>query len=160
MNFFYKFIQASGIDKLKDINNALDFGCGPEPVLKVLLNRLGLEVDIFDLYFFPQEVFINKKYDLITCTEVFEHLKNPLDTLVLLESLLNENGILAVKTLFHTTCNDFRNWWYRRDSTHICFYSQHTFKWIEDHFNFIIELIDNNSICVFRKKIVTIKPNI
>jgi len=129
----------------------LDFGCGPEPVLKVLLNRLGIEVDIFDCYFFPQKTFLNKRYDLITCTEVFEHLKNPLETLILLESLLNEDGVLAVTTLFHTTSNDFSKWWYRRDSTHICFYSPHTFKWIEEHFNFTIEVMDNSSICVLRK---------
>ena len=117
----------------------------------MLLNRLGIEVDIFDCYFFPQKTFLNKRYDLITCTEVFEHLKNPLETLILLESLLNEDGVLAVTTLFHTTSNDFSKWWYRRDSTHICFYSPRTFKWIEEHFNFTIEVMDNSSICVLRK---------
>ena len=129
----------------------MDFGCGPGPVLKVLLNRLGIDVDIYDPYFYPDKVFEGKQYDLITCTEVFEHLKNPLEIITLLESLLKENGILAVMTLFHTTSDNFCKWWYRRDPTHICFYSPKTFKWLENNFNLVIDAIDNRSICVLRK---------
>lgn len=151
VEFLSKFIKSAGIDKLKGIKNALDFGCGPGPVLNVLLNRLNMDVDIYDPYFFPKKVFQNKQYDLITCTEVLEHLKNPLSTLTLLEALLKENGILAVMTLFHTTSDDFSKWWYRKDPTHVCFYSPQTFEWIQNNFNFEIESIDNYKTCVLRK---------
>ena len=151
VNNFNKFIKTASIDTSKDIKMALDFGCGPGPVLKVLLNRLGIDVDIYDPFFFPEKVFVNKQYDLITCTEVFEHLKNPLEVLTLLESLLRENGILAINTLFHTTSDNFNQWWYSKDTTHICFYSPKTFKWIENNFNLAIDVMDNHSICVLRK---------
>ncbi|MFZ5648178.1 MAG: class I SAM-dependent methyltransferase [Bacillota bacterium] len=133
------------------VDRALDFGCGPSPVLKVLLNSLGISADVYDPFFFPDKVFLNKRYQLITCTEVFEHLKNPLETIALLGSLLDDNGVLAVKTLFHTTCNDFNKWWYRHDPTHICFYSPRTFEWIGNKFDLNIKKIDNHSICVFGK---------
>lgn len=153
VSFLTGFIKAAEIDKAKNIKRALDFGCGPEPVLKVLLNRLGINVDVYDPYFFPEIPFINKRYELITCTEVLEHLQNPLETLALLESLLAKNGILAIKTLFHTTCHDFNNWWYRSDPTHICFYSPKTFTWIEQNFNFKIKKMDHQSICVLAKQV-------
>jgi hypothetical protein len=153
VDFLAGFLKAAEIDKMGKVENALDFGCGPEPVLQVLLNDMGIHTDIYDPYFFPVKIYIDKQYNLITSTEVFEHLKNPLETLTLLESLLAENGVLAVKTLFHTTCDDFKSWWYRRDSTHICFYSPRTFAWIEDRFNLKIKKMDNSSICVFQKRI-------
>ncbi len=155
VDYLTKFIKNAGIDRARGIKKALDFGCGPGPVLKVLLSRLGFDVDIYDPYFFPERVFEKKQYDLITCTEVLEHLKNPLEVLILLESLLKENGILAVMTLFHTTSDNFKQWWYRRDPTHICFYSPKTFKWIENNFNLTIKTIDNRSVCVLQKNVRT-----
>lgn len=151
VSFLTNFLKVAEIDQLKYANKALDFGCGPGPVLKTLLNRLNMEVDIYDQYFFPDNNFKKTTYDLITCTEVFEHLKAPMETLSLLESLLAENGILAIKTLFHPASADFSGWWYRKDPTHICFYSPLTFKWIENNFNLKIKLIDNHSICVLQK---------
>lgn len=151
VNFLEGFIKGTKIDQLKNVDRALDFGCGPGPILKILLNRLDMQVEIYDQYFFPDKTFENKRYDLITCTEVFEHLKNPLETMVLLESLLTDRGLLAVKTLFHTTCDDFNNWWYRKDPTHICFYSPLTFKWIENNFNLSIQILENRSVCVLQK---------
>lgn len=151
VEYLANFIRDAEIDRMVNIKQSLDFGCGPGPVLKVLLNKLGIGVDVYDPYFFPEKTFINKKYDLITCTEVLEHLQNPLETLVLLASLLKENGILAIKTLFHSTCDHFHNWWYRSDPTHICFYSPKTFVWIEKNMDFAIKKIDGRSICVLVK---------
>ena len=37
-----------------DFNNALDFGCGPNPVLKELLKTKFVNIDIYDKYFFPK----------------------------------------------------------------------------------------------------------
>lgn len=151
VKFLKDFIRQAGLDRLKHVDRALDFGCGPGPVLKVLLNRLDMEVDIYDQYFFPERTFEEKRYDLITCTEVFEHLKNPLDTLYLLENLLAGGGLLAIKTLFHSPSIDFNSWWYRKDPTHICFFSPLTFMWVENNFNLSVQIIDNHSICVLQK---------
>lgn len=148
---FYNFIKTSKIDQLKNVKNALDFGCGPGPVLQVLLDKLGFATDIYDPFFYPTQGFLKKRYDLITCTEVLEHLKNPLATIRILEGLLKEGGTLAVTTLFHTSTEDFKSWWYRKDSTHITFYSPKTFCWLDEHLGLSLEFTDNKSICVLKK---------
>lgn len=155
VKYLNQFIDDAGIGELDGIKNVLDFGCGPGPVLKALLNERALNVDIYDPYFYPQKVFKGKQYDLITCTEVLEHVRNPLAILKLLESLLDENGVLAVKTVFYTAARDFNKWWYRQDPTHICFYCPQTFAWIGECFNFKIELIDDHSLCVLRRTLDT-----
>ncbi len=116
---------------LKDLNvkSALDFGSGPTPVLAELLKRKGLHVDYFDKFYQPKKIYVAKKYDLITSTEVFEHLENPKEILNLLSSHLNPNGIISIMTLFHTNSKtDFLKWWYRRDPTHITFFTPKTIK--------------------------------
>lgn len=152
VNYLKGFIKDAGIDKMNNISRALDFGCGPEPVLNKLLSGLGIDTDLYDPFFYPDKAPLNNKYGLITCTEVFEHLRNPQETLNLLETLLGTGGILAVKTLFHITCRDFNSWWYRSDITHICFYSPKTFIWIAGYLKLKIRTMDNNSICVLEKK--------
>lgn len=151
VNYLMNFIRTSGIDRLRGVKRALDYGCGPGPVLQVLLERRGIKTDIYDPYFFPKRDFLQYRYDLITCTEVLEHCKNPLATLRLLEALLTEGGVLAVTTIFHTTADNFNKWWYRQDPTHICFYSPRTFAWLVGSFNFKMEYTDDRSICVLRK---------
>jgi len=152
VNMFKKFIEASIIPYKRNIENALDFGCGPEPVLATLLKREGFEVDIYDPYFFPRKVYENKKYDLITSTEVFEHLRDPLETMKLLKTYLNDNGILAIMTLFHPKDEEkFKKWWYRREATHISFYTPRTFRVLADRFNMRILKINEKNICVLQK---------
>ncbi|MBO8138417.1 MAG: methyltransferase domain-containing protein [Desulfotomaculum sp.] len=53
----------------------------------------------------------------------------------LLKEHLAAKGILALMTLYHNNHN-FKNWWYRQDKTHICFYSPKTFSWIAKHLSF------------------------
>ena len=148
---FEKFIKTAKIDTLENTKKALDYGCGPGPVLQKLLEKLGFATDIYDPFFYPTQSFLKKRYDLITCTEVLEHLKNPLATLRILEFLLEEDGVLAVTTLFHTSTKDFKNWWYRRDATHIIFYSPKTFHWLAEQLNLSLEFTDDKSICVLKK---------
>lgn len=146
--FIEKFIKPYVDGNVK----ALDFGCGPGPVLSELLNENGIKTDIYDPFFFPKKIFINKKYTLITCTEVFEHLKNPIENFKLLDSLLRSNGILALTTLFQPKIEEFTKWWYRRDATHISFYTLNTFKYIASYFNYEIVDFNKKNTCVLRKK--------
>lgn len=132
------------------IKRGLDFGCGPVPVLSDLISEDGNQMDIYDPCFYNDLSFHRKKYDLITATEVFEHLKSPGYTIPLLEKLLNNGGLLSIMTLFHGNC-DFKNWWYRQDRTHICFYSHKTCHWIARRFLLNIVYINNKNICVWQK---------
>ena len=104
--------------------HALDFGSGPTPVLGELLRRRGAKVDCYDKFYQPQTIFEHQTYDLITSTEVFEHLENPLETLKMLTQYLAPNGIIALMTLFHPNDTElFLKWWYPRDPTHISFFT-------------------------------------
>jgi cyclopropane fatty-acyl-phospholipid synthase-like methyltransferase len=108
----------------------LDFGSGPEPVLKSILeDRYRFEVDIFDFFYATKASVFNKMYDGITSTEVFEHLWKPVDALQKLKSILKKDGILAIMTLFHPKNQDiFFDWFYIRDPSHVTFFTPKTFE--------------------------------
>ena len=146
---FREFIKKAILPHKPQIQTALDFGSGPGPVLAELLQEQGFKTDIYDKYFSSEKVYLNKKYDLITATEVFEHLKDPLSSVKLLKSHLNKNGILAIMTLFHQNNDEhFKKWWYRRDSTHISFYTPKTFEFMAELLGMTRLTRDNKNICV------------
>ena len=154
VNMFKDFIARAITPHKEDIRTALEFGSGPGPVLAHLLKEEGVKIiDIYDPYFAPEKIFHGKKYDLITSTEVFEHFSDPYKEIEMLKKHLDQNGIMAIMTLFHNYGSDdfdFSDWWYIRDKTHISFYSPRTFEWIADHFG--LELIYHDE-----KRIVTMK---
>lgn len=154
VNMFRDFIDKAVRPHKSQIRTALDFGSGPGPVLAELLRQEGFETDIYDKYFAPQKVYLHKKYDLITATEVFEHLKDPLPTLKLLKSHLSHKGILAVMTLFHPNDDErFKDWWYRRDATHVSFYAPKTFRRMASLSDMKVVLSDEKNICVLGNNI-------
>ena len=129
------------------IKTVLDFGCGYEPVLKILLEREGLKTEIYDSIFFPDSPK-NKNFDLVISTETFEHLKNPLQDINWAADYVAPSGFLAVMTHFYPLENGkpskekFSEWYYKRDPTHIVFYSSKSFHWIADKMGF--QIILNN----------------
>ena len=61
-------------------------------------------------------------------------------------------GLLAVMTLFHPEDTYlFKKWWYKRDPTHISFYTMETFQKIAGILNLKILKTDERNICIFRK---------
>ena len=157
------FIDKSITPFKQNIKTALDFGSGPGPVLSQLLREMGYETDIYDIYFAPGRVYLDKTYDLITCTEVLEHLKDPLETMKMLKDRLNPGGILAVMTLFHPVyeisstpdqlpCEKiFKDWWYRRDPTHRSFFRPETFYHIARLLDLTILMMDQKNTVSFRE---------
>ncbi|OGC21381.1 hypothetical protein A2291_07725 [candidate division WOR-1 bacterium RIFOXYB2_FULL_42_35] len=153
VQMFHDFIAKAIRPHKLEIKTALDFGSGPGPVLAELLRQEGFETDIYDKHFAPEKIYLNKKYDLITATEVFEHLADPMETLKLLKTLLNNHGIIAIMTLFHPNNDEeFKKWWYRRDSTHICFYTSKTLQTMADLIELKVSLVNNKNICVIGNK--------
>lgn len=110
----------------------LDFGSGPVPVLgKILSEDYGYDMDLYDLNYAPEKVYQGKKYDLITSTEVVEHLSDPMEVFKLFQSLLKKDGILAIMTTFHDgNLKDFKEWYYIRDRSHKSFYTLKTLEYI------------------------------
>lgn len=158
------FIKKSISPFQEKTKTALDFGSGPEAVLAILLKQMGVVVDIYDKYFSPGPVYQEKTYDLITCTEVLEHLKDPLAVLNMLKNHLNPGGILAMMTLFHPVQwegasptphelpgeAEFKDWWYRRDPTHISFFRPETFGYIANLLDMTILMTDNKNTISFK----------
>lgn len=132
--FFKDFIDSAVVPFLSKGRRGFDFGSGPSPVLATILERdYGFKMDIYDLYFSPNEVFKGKKYNLITSTEVFEHLAEPVKYFRMLSGYLEDDGLLSVMTLFHPQDHQqFLDWYYMRDMSHISFYTVRTMQVISD----------------------------
>ena len=130
--FFRRFLEHAVFPFEGEGKRALDFGSGPEPVLAHLLKTsYNYQVDIYDLFFSPEKVYIGQEYDLITCTEVIEHIADPLPVFRLFASLLAPGGILSVMTLLHPNEEEqFLSWYYIRERSHISFYSLVTLEYL------------------------------
>ena len=152
VQMFEDFIALSIEPYIKNIETVLEFGSGPEPVFAELLKRRGLEVDIYDLYYSPKKVYETKSYDLITSTEVFEHLQKPLEVLTLLAKHSNKNGYIVLMTKFPPKDDKaFLAWWYRRDPTHISFFTPKSFELMAEKVGLkVLKIVDEN-IVVFQK---------
>ena len=129
------------------VQTILDYGCGYEPVLKTLLTRQGYTVSGYDPYFFP-DTDLSNAFDLVLSTETFEHFKEPGKEVSRLATLISPGGCLGVMTRLVPQKNNlpslesFDNWYYKRDPTHVAFYSSETFSWIARFFG--MEIIFNN----------------
>jgi SAM-dependent methyltransferase len=118
-------------EKLKPGSEGLDFGCGPGPALARMLEERGHRMTIYDPLFAPDATALQRQYDFVTCTEVVEHFHQPAKEFELLASLIRPGGVLAIMTSLLHDGIDFQKWHYRRDPTHVCFYRQQTFHWLE-----------------------------
>lgn len=153
VRMFEEFIGLSFAPYLENIKTVLDFGSGPTPVFSELLKRRGLEVDIYDIFYAPQKVYETKSYDLITSTEVFEHLSEPLKIFKLLSQHLNSNGYIAIMTKFPPKeDSEFLKWWYRRDPTHISFFTPKSFEIMAKKVGLELLKTINGNIALFQKK--------
>lgn len=114
----------------------LDYGSGARPLLAHLLREHGHTVHLYDPFFAPDVGALSERYDFVVSCEVVEHFADPAKEFRKLRSLLKEGGTLLIMTmLFHPEIC-FEEWFYRRDPTHISFYSEQTFNWIKNRFEF------------------------
>lgn len=118
----------------------LDFGCGPVPVLGEWLTAQGRPTASYDPLFHPGDHLLRERYDFVACSEVVEHAHDPAAMFRQLDALLAPGGTLGVMTRFHSVDVPFATWWYRRDPTHVCFYSPSTMQWIAQRFAWALEL--------------------
>ena len=137
----------------KESGDLLDFGSGPEPVLIQVLNRdYKFKTEYYDLHYAPEKVYENKVYDVIVSTEVIEHINEPLASFKMLVEHLNDQGILAFMTLYHLNDDEhFSDWWYRRDQTHISFFTLKTLKYIAKECGCEVVFTDHKRLTSFKK---------
>lgn len=140
---YQKFVQAlvtSIQKKMSPDSIGLDYGCGPGPVATHLLKESGFNnIRLYDPFFQKNELFLTDQYDFIFCSEVAEHFFDPFSEFQRLRSLLKPQGILFIYSLFFDSSNEstrFIDWYYRRDPTHVSFYSPKTMSFIAHRFNF------------------------
>jgi hypothetical protein len=116
-----------------------------------MLKSDGYKMEIYDPFFFPDEDVFSKHYSFITCTETAEHFFNPYEEFKALDEILKKKGWLALMTCFMTEDDLFEGWHYRKDPTHVSFYSEETFKVIAAQRNWTVE-IPAKDIVLFNKK--------
>lgn len=153
--FFEKFLREAVFPYAPKGKQALDFGSGPSPVLSQLMERdYGYDFTIYDKFYAPDTSYTKKNYDLITCTEVIEHIEKPLPVFKEWKSLMKNDGILSVMTLLHPQKEeDFWNWFYIRDLTHISFFSAKTMAVVAEMVGLNILYCDNTRYTTFRKSL-------
>ena len=143
VNFLTNFIDAAIMPYIQK-GDVLDFGSGPNPVLaKIMKEQYLFNVDIYDIFYAPKKIYENKTYDLITSTEVIEHLSQPVEVIKVMVDHLKPGGYLSMMTLFHPKDRKaFFEWFYIRDITHLCFYTPKTLEYIAKRLN--VEVVYTN----------------
>ena len=152
VEMFERFIKEGVEPYLLSVKRVLDFGCGHTPVLAELLKRKALDVDIYDYYFYPEKRYETRQYDMIVSTEVFEHLSDPISILQGLVNSLDTKGYILLMTQFPTKDDiEFLEWWYRRDITHISFFTPKSFELMAERVGLKVVKLMNDNIVVFQK---------
>ncbi len=119
--------------RLPPHSHGLDFGSGPGPTLAAMFEEAGHSIEIYDPFYAPEIKRLQQQYDFIVATEVAEHLHQPGPELDRLWSCLKPNGLLGIMTKRVINRDAFSRWHYKRDPTHVCFFSIETFQWLADH---------------------------
>jgi len=128
----------------------IDMGCGPGPALAHNLTQQGYPCDYYDPLFFPNAALLNQQYDFVTATEVVEHLRDPAATWQQLRSLVKPKGLLAIMTSWRVAKDDFSQWHYPRDPTHIGFYQPSTFEWLAEQWGWQVSFPATH-VCIFKR---------
>ena len=116
--------------------HGLDFGCGPGPAMPTLLKDANVSVDNYDPAFFP--IALKPQYDFILSSECFEHLHQPLAEIEKLTALLPKDGLLGVMTDTWQSHEQFYDWHYTRDPTHVSFFHRDTYDWLCQRFGLTV----------------------
>lgn len=136
---------------LKSGDKGLDFGSGPEPALAALFRSHQFNVALYDPFFANTPQVLSRQYNFITASEVIEHLHNPAVVFEQLFEMLSTGGVLGVMTKNQVSKSAFPNWWYKNDPTHVCFYSEATFTWIQQKWKLNIEY-HKGDVTIFSKQ--------
>lgn len=108
----------------------LDYGSGPGPALSVMFEEAGFGMRIYDPFYAPDRSVLRRRYDFVTCTETAEHFCRPGAEFRTLVSLVRPNGWIGVMTGMLEEAGRFADWYYKKDPTHVAFYSRPTFRWL------------------------------
>jgi SAM-dependent methyltransferase len=114
----------------------LDYGCGSDSVISKLLSEKKYIISKFDPFYENNPKVLENKYDFIIACEVVEHFHFPKEEFQSLKVLLKANGELLIMTHLYDSSIDFEKWYYKNDFTHVFFYTEETFEWIQKEYVF------------------------
>jgi len=143
-------ITNSVLEQFDTTHLGLDYGCGKGPVISRILREKGYQVILYDPYFYQNNDYLNHQYDYIFSCEVFEHFYHPRQEIDKLVKLLKPNGSLLVLTHLYDSSFDFKNWYYRRDQTHVFIYTAKTIHCIARDFMLSVEK-QTDRLIIFKK---------
>lgn len=138
------------LEKYNTHHLGLDYGCGTGPVISKQLQDKGYKLQLFDPFFYVDEMYLNFTYDYIFSCEVFEHFYQPKEEIEKLLRLLKPKGRLLIMTHQYDGKIPFSKWYYRKDPTHVFIYTQKTFEFIAKKYQLTIEK-KNNRFVVLKK---------
>ena len=145
VEFMYTFIHPLTKRITKNCSG-LDYGSGPTPVLANLLEKEGYKISIYDPFFSNNTKVLSNTYNYLTCVETAEHFHQPAQDWKTMIGLVKKGGWLGVKTsMFYENIN-FSSWHYKRDFTHVCFYSEETFRWIAAKYELQLQVEDGSTV--------------
>lgn len=139
-------LSAPLLARLRPGQWGLDYGCGPGPVLAMILRQAGMTVAVYDPYYAPDPRPLRGNYDFVTCSETAEHFKSPGREWKLMADLLLPGGWLGIMTGLLKRPEDFFKWHYKNDPTHISFYSPATIAWLGRRLGLEIAMISGDVI--------------
>jgi SAM-dependent methyltransferase len=149
VNFLRRAIDPA-LDFIERDMKGLDYGCGYAPTLSKILESEGYTCEDYDPFFFRNELTGN--YDFIFSTEVFEHFFEPNSEIEKLTNLLKDNGYLIAMTERWKNLEEFSDWYYTKDPTHVFFYHTKTFDYICKYYGYKKMFDDGNRVTILRKK--------
>jgi SAM-dependent methyltransferase len=129
-------ITTAILENHKPTARGLDFGAGTGPVIAKILRDNQYLISLYDPFFHDNPKLLDDKYDYIACCEVIEHFHNPKKEFTLLKKLLKKGAQLYCMTDLYDESNDFHNWYYKNDLTHVFIYHKNTILWIQQEFGF------------------------
>ncbi|MBI9104323.1 MAG: class I SAM-dependent methyltransferase [Spirochaetales bacterium] len=140
------------LKRLKPGQSGLDFGCGPGPVLSIMLEEAGYPMSLYDPFYNNNLSVLENSYDFVTATEVAEHFSLPGIEFKRLFGMLKEGGTLGIMTKLVLDLEAFTHWHYIQDDTHIAFYSRRSFEYLAGLYDAYLEFIGKDVIFM-RKRV-------
>lgn len=124
--------------------SGLDFGSGPGPTLSLMFGEAGFPTAIWDPYYAPDPMTLERQYDFVTCSETVEHFADPAADWARLVARVRPGGLLGVMTSLLEGDTDFSRWYYKNDPTHVAFYSAACLAWIADRYRLRLEILSSS----------------
>lgn len=134
------------LKRIEPASHGIDFGCGPGPTLSLMLEEQGHTMSLYDIYYHPDNSVLEKQYDLMTSTEVIEHLYDPDSVWQQWLNLVKPGGWIGLMTKLVINVEAFANWHYKNDPTHVVFFSRNTFQYLAERDQLELEFIGNDVI--------------